>query len=493
MGAPASAAPSPVTRFLAGPLRPLIDGAAVRGTGRPIPLRDPSTGRTLGTIEGAGTEEVDRAVGAGRAAMEGAWGAAGPARRARILRRAAALVDERSEELAALEALGVGRPLSRARADVAAAADQLRFFAGMAEGLAAEDRATVRPAGSRVRVVPEPAGVVAAVTPANLPLRLTSWKLAPALAAGCAVVLKPSPEAPLAGLRLAGILEEAGLPPGAFAVVPGDAATGMALVSHPGLDAVSFTGSAAAGRAVAAAAAATPARVTLELGGANAVIVMADADPAAAARGCLLAAFANAGQACSAGPRVLVHRRLHAAIREELIAGARALRAGPALDPATELGPLVSERHAERVLATVRRAVAQGARIATGGARLGGSLSGGFFVAPTVLDGVEDAMDCARREVFGPVVFVQPFDEPDEAVERANAPGDGLVAGVWTADPGAAERAARRLSAGTVWVNCHHRYDAAVPFGGVRASGYGRDSGPEALAQYLAPRAIWIA
>lgn len=472
--------------------RMLIAGRRRAGRGPPLSLQDPSTGRHLAEVGEADAEEVAVAVGVARAAADGGeWSRVGAADRARLLRRCADALDGAAHDLARVQAMEMGRPVTRGReADAPQAASAFRYYAGLIGDLGPERRATGH-ADARLVVESRPAGVVAALTPWNMPLLLASWALAPALAAGCPVVVKPSETAPLAVLALCERLLDAGLPPGAVSVVTGRGeTTGAALVAHPEVDVVAFTGSVTAGRHVAARAGARGARVSLELGGKNALIVCADADPDVAAQGAALAAFANAGQACSAGSRILVARSLADRFTERLVAAAETLVPGPALHPATRLGPLATAAHRDRVLGHIAHALADGARPLTS-ADPPAHLADGWYVAPSVLAAVPADAPCLREEIFGPVVTVEAVDDPDEAVALANDTPYGLAAGIFTTDPATAERVAGMLRAGTIWVNCWHRYDPAAPFGGLRASGFGRTGGPESLGRFIDPVSVW--
>ncbi len=480
-----------VQEFLARP-QPLRIGGREVAADATHEVVDPSSEAVVTSVAGAGPAEVDLAVAAARAAFEGPWGGMGPDERARLLWRLAQMIEERAELFGQLDALDTGKPLAKARdVDALWSARHLRYFAGSAdkiEGATIPVNIPDRLAYTRI----EPIGVAGLIAPWNYPLLMAMWKLAPALAAGNAVVLKPSEETPLSALRLADLALEAGLPPGTLNVIPGAGpVVGEALVRHPDVGKIGFTGSTETGRRIAAAAAPSLKRVSLELGGKAANIVFADADLEAAIPGSFWAAFGNSGQSCTAGARLYIHRSVHDRVVEGLVRLAGTLSVGPGLDaPGHDLGPLVSRRQMEKVLGYIDGGLAAGARAAAGGARMPRP---GWFVPPTILTGVTDAMAVAREEAFGPLVTVLPFDDDAEALARANATPYGLAAGLWTRDVTRARRMAERLQAGTVWINCWGETDAAVPFGGVRQSGYGREMGREALSLYSQTKAVWLA
>lgn len=449
---------------------------------------DPATGLETGRIVAASPADVDAAVDAARRAL-GGWRATVPAERARILWKVADLIEANIDDLAELETLDQGKPLFVGRwAEIPGAIGQFRFFAGQAmaiEGQTLESSIAYQPAGRQMRTwtVREPVGVVAAIVPWNSPLVLTAMKLAPALAAGCTVVLKPAEDTSLTALRLAELMVEAGVPAGVLNVVTGlGGTTGAALAAHPGVDKIAFTGSTATGRAVLDAAKTNFKRVTLELGGKSPSIVFADADPGITIPGVANAIFFNGGQVCIAGSRLYVHRSVHDQVVEGVVAYAKGLKLGHGLAADTQMGPLVSRRHAERVEGFLNRAKAAGAAILTGGNRTG---EAGTFITPTVVTGVLPEMEIVREEVFGPVLVAQAFDDPEEVVAAANDSEYGLAASVWTESLSTAHRMSAEIRAGTVWINCHAMYDASLAIGGVKQSGWGRDSGRQALDSYL--------
>ena len=458
------------------------------GDGRTMPALDPATGTQTAEVAMAGVADVDAAVRAAKAALPG-WKATVPVERARILWRVAELIEANIDELAELETLDQGKPLFVGRwAEIPGAVNQFRFFAGQAmaiEGNSIESSIAYQPAGKQMRswTVREPVGVVAAIVPWNSPLVLTAMKLAPALAAGCTVVLKPAEDTSLTALRLAELMAEAGVPAGVLNVVTGlGSETGAALAAHPLVNKVAFTGSTATGRAILDAAKSNFKRVTLELGGKSPAIVLPDADLDLAIPGVANAIFFNSGQVCIAGSRLYVHRSIHDRVVEGVAAYARSLKLGHGLDPDTQLGPVVSARHAERVAGFLDRARGQGATLLTGGERTG---EAGTFITPTVVVDVQPDFEIVREEVFGPVVVAQPFDDVDEVLAASNDSQYGLAASVWTESLSHAHRLSSALEAGTVWINCHAMYDASLPIGGIKASGWGRDSGRQALDSYL--------
>lgn len=467
----------------------LIDGAwrAAEGGGT-LPTLDPATGTELGLIADASQADVDAAVEAARRALAG-WRATTPAERARLLWKIADLLEARIDDLAELETLDQGKPLFVGRwAEIPGAINQFRFFAGQAmaiEGNVLDNSISYQPAGKQVRswTVREPVGVVAAIVPWNSPLVLTAMKLAPALAAGCTIVLKPAEDTSLTALLLGEILTEAGLPAGVFNVVTGlGGGTGAALANHPRVSKIAFTGSTRTGRAILDAAKTDFKRVTLELGGKSPGIVMPDADLDLAIPGVANAIFFNAGQVCIAGSRLYVHRSIHDQVVEGVVKYGQGLSMGHGLDPSTQMGPLVSARHAQRVASFVEGARGEGATVLSGGTLMGDA---GTFLAPTVVVDVRPEMEIVREEVFGPVLVVQPFDDMEEALAAANDSQYGLAASVWTESLSTAHRMSSAIEAGTVWINCHAMYDASLPIGGIKQSGWGRDSGRQALDSYL--------
>ena len=466
----------------------LIGGEWTGGQGETFATVDPAIGDQIGVLPRGGAPEIDAAVAAARAALAG-WKATTPLNRAKILWAAADLIEAHIDELAEIETLDQGKPLFVGRwAEIPGAVNQFRFFAGQAmaiDGQVIESSIDYQPAGKKMAswTKREPVGVVGAIVPWNSPLVLTAMKLAPALAAGCTIVLKPAENTSLSALRLGELLMEAGLPAGVLNIVTGlGGEAGAALAAHHGVDKIAFTGSTQTGRAIIDAAKGNLKRVSLELGGKSPMIVMPDADLELAIPGVANAIFFNGGQVCVAGSRLYVH----SAIKDELLKGvaayAQGLVAGHGLDPATQMGPLVSRLQAERVEGFISAARDGGATVLTGGERFGDS---GTFVQPTVITDVTPDMPIVREEVFGPVLVAQEFDDADAVIAAANDSDYGLAASIWTQSLSHAHRMADAIEAGTVWINCHLMYDAALPIGGIKQSGYGRDSGRAALDSYL--------
>ncbi|MEU5911444.1 aldehyde dehydrogenase family protein [Micromonospora sp. NPDC047527] len=451
----------------------------------------PSTGETLATVAHADATDVARAVAAASAAGRpgSRWHRMSPATRSRLLHRVGDLILAHADRLALLDCLDNGKPLRVARAgDVPAAAAVFHYMAGWPGRLNGENVSifTGNPERHIAMTVPEPVGVVAAIIPWNFPLYMAAAKVAPALAAGCTVVLKPAEQTPLSALLLAQLVQEAGLPAGVLNVVTGDAATGAALAAQPGVDKVTFTGSTEVGRSIVRAAAVDFRRVTLELGGKSPSIVFSDADLPQAMDGAAHAIFYNQGETCVAGSRLYVQRQVF----DEVVAGIReraaAIRLGDGLDRDTDMGPLISAEHRERVLSYLHSARDGGARVTGGHA----SDSPGFFCTPAVVTGADPQAPVVREEVFGPVLVAQPFDTAEEAVALANDSPYGLAAGVFTRDLGLAQQVGRRLRAGTVWVNSWHVLDPALPFGGMRSSGWGREMGRAGVDAFLETKTL---
>lgn len=481
-------------RELRPPTRHHIDGRAESGGGATFAVVSPRDGRVLTHVADAGPAEVDLAVAAARRAFDsGPWPRLAPADRGRILLRVARLLEERREQFALTISLETGKPVTDAYdIELRAAIATFRWYGQLADKLT--DEAPHTPPDALALVTREPAGVVGAVVPWNFPLTLAGWKVAPALAAGCTVVLKPSECSPLSALLLGGIATEAGLPPGVLNVVTGDGPTaGRAIGLHPDVDVLAFTGSTAVGRQfLHYAADSNLKRVWLELGGKSPNIILPDApDLEKAAATAAWGIFFNQGEMCTAPSRLLVHTSIAERVTEAIVRRAEELRVGDPLDPATEMGALVSRAHLDRVLDHVATGEAAGARLRTGG-RPTLTGTGGSYLRPTVFDRVDPGMRLAREEIFGPVLSVLTFDDLDEAVRLANATEYGLAAGLWTSDLSTAHRVSRSLRAGTVWVNCYEEGDLAVPFGGMKQSGNGRDKSLHALEKYTELKTTWI-
>ncbi|MFF7415537.1 aldehyde dehydrogenase [Streptomyces lydicus] len=478
---------------LARPMHHLIDGRDEPGRGGSFPVVSPRDGQVFAEVSDGGPDEVDRAVAAARRAFDGgAWPRMSPAERGRVLQRFADLVEEHRSELAILISLEMGKPVTEATdIELRAVIHTLRYYGELADKLL--DEAPHAGDDALALVTREPIGVVGAVVPWNFPLTLATWKIAPALAAGCTVVLKPSDQTPLSALRLGRLGSEAGLPDGVLNVVVGQGrAAGQALGLHPDVDVLAFTGSTAVGRHyLRYAADSNLKRVWLELGGKSPNIVLPDTpDLDTAAATAAWGIFFNAGEMCTAPSRLLVHSSIADRVVDAVVERARTLRVGDPLDPVTEMGPVASARQLESVLDHITSAHRDGARLRTGGSALPDR--GGFHLEPTVFDQVTPDMRLAREEVFGPVLAVLTFDTIEQAVALANDSDYGLAAGLWTADLSTAHRVARRLRAGTVWVNCYEEGGLNVPFGGYKQSGNGRDKSTHAFEKFTELKTTWI-
>jgi aldehyde dehydrogenase (NAD+) len=468
----------------------LIDGKRVPAlSGRYFDTLNPATEQVIARVAEADAADIDLAVRSSRAAFEGAWGHMRAADRGHALLRLADLIRQNIDELVELESLDSGKPVSAIRRqDLPAVLDTLAYYAGWADKINGQ----VIPArpDALTYTVREPMGVVAAIVPWNFPLMIGMWKIAPALACGCTVVLKPAELTPLTALRIGELALEAGFPPGVLNVVPGFGKTaGQALVDHPDVDKVTFTGSPGVGRQILRSAAGNLKRVTLELGGKSANVIFPDADLDAAVKAAGSGIFFNAGQVCSAGSRILVHEKIHDEVVERLAARASMIRLGDPKDSATAMGPLISAGQMKRVLDYIEVGKNEGARIAAGGTRHGDT---GYFVNPTIFTGVEHDMRISQEEIFGPVAAVLRFKDDEDAIRLANGTSYGLAAGVWTTDIGRGHRFAKRLKAGTVWVNTFGPTDVRLPWGGARDSGFGREHGESAIENFTEPKVVWI-
>ena len=469
---------------IAGEERPAYDG-------RSFEVENPATGAAEYAVARGGAADVDDAVQAGRRAADANWSAMHPRDRGRVLRRAAVLLAHRADEIAQIETRSVGRPVREMRQQVARAPEWLEFFASVAE--AHEDRLApaIGPIMNYVRRLP--LGVIGQITPWNHPLLITIKKVAPALASGNSVVVKPSELAPVAPLELARALVEAGIPEGTVNVVPGFSDAGEALVAHPGVDRIDLTGGTETGRRVAEAAGRRLVPVQAELGGKTPVVVFDDVPTDVAVAGATFAGFVASGQSCIAGTRLIVHRRSYDAVVGALVERADRIRVGDPLDPATQMGPLASARQLERVLGLVESARADGASVLTGGVRLTGEpYRAGHYMGPTVITDVTKGMRIMREEVFGPVITVEAFEDESEAVELANDSPYGLGAAVWSYDLRRAHLVAHAIRAGTVWVNDHHRIDPASPWGGFKDSGVGFENGVAAFDDYTVAQSVLV-
>lgn len=472
----------------------LIDGKLVPAlSGRTFQTINPSNGKVLAEVAEAGEADIDLAVAAARRAFEGPWSKFKPFDRQAVLLKLADLVEANFDELSILDTLDMGGPIASTAGKRRRAVSLLRYYAGLATSTHGHTIENSQAGEIFSYTLKEPVGVVAAINPWNGPLGLAIWKLAPALAAGCTVVLKPAEQAPLSPMRLGELCLEAGIPPGVVNVVAGFGAAGAALAAHPGVDKIAFTGSTEVGQHIIRASAGNLKRVSVELGGKSPNIVFADADLDSAVPGAAMAVFANSGQICSAGTRLFVERKIYDEFVERLAAFAKGLKVGNPLDPKTQLGPLVSDAQLERVTGYLQRGKSEGARTAAGGNRImDEGLADGYFVAPTVFADVEDSMAIAREEIFGPVISAMPFDTVEEVIRRGNDTEYGLGSGVWTRDINNAQRISKGLRAGSVWINCYQTMDPAVPFGGYKMSGYGRESGAEHMEEFLQTKSVWI-
>jgi aldehyde dehydrogenase (NAD+) len=472
-----------------------IDGEFVdAGNGATFETINPATEEKLADVASAGPEDVDKAVRAARAQLEpgSAWQTMKPRDRAKVMWKLADLLMERAGEIGRIETLDNGKPIFESQfVDTPAAAECLYYFAGWSGKVTGE---TIPVAGNAFTyTLREPVGVVGAITPWNFPLMLAVWKIAPALACGNTVVLKPASNTALSILKFAEYAREAGLPPGVLNIIPGGGSVvGNAMVDHPGIDAIAFTGSTEVGRQLMARAATTLKKVSLELGGKSPNIVFADADLDAAARGALNAIFYGKGEVCGAGSRLLVEASVHDELMEKISARAAKMVAGDPLHPKTRLGAIVSKAQIESVLSYVESGRSEGARLVAGGERADIGTGRGYFMQPTIFTDVEPEMRIAREEIFGPVLATIRFDGLEDAIEKANATVYGLAAAVWSRDITKVHQVVRAIKAGTVWVNAYNLYDPALPFGGFKESGFGRDQGRDALEKYTQTKSVWV-
>ena len=483
-----------VEDFIATPRQLFIDGRWVdAASGKTFATPNPATGQTLAQVAEADAEDVDRAVRAARRAFEGPWSRMTASERGRVIWRIGDLILEHVEELAQLESLDNGKPLAVARAaDVPLAADLFHYMAGWATKIEGNTISLSVPympgAAFHAYTLREPIGVIAQIIPWNFPLLMAAWKLGPALATGNTVILKPAEQTPLSALRLAELIAEAGVPDGVVNVLPGYGETaGAALAAHDGVDKVAFTGSTEVGKLIVHAATGNLKKVSLELGGKSPNIVFDDADPDLAIQGAANAIFFNHGQCCVAGSRLFVQEDRFDQVVEGVADIARGIKLGSGLEPDTQMGPLVSDEQLRRVTGYLDSGRNEGAHTVVGGGRHGEQ---GFFVQPTVLIGAHSQMKVVREEIFGPVVVASPFSDLDEIAAEANDTTYGLGAGIWTRDISKAHALAGKIRAGTVWINCYNVFDAALPFGGYKQSGWGREMGHEVLEAYTEVKAV---
>jgi acyl-CoA reductase-like NAD-dependent aldehyde dehydrogenase len=480
-------APSPGRLLINGEWR---DAAS----GKTFETLNPADESVVTTVATAGESDVDAAVQAARVALDsGPWSLMSAAERGKILWRMGDLIREQVKSIALIETLDTGKTLfDSGKIEIPTAASVFEFYAGAATKLSGKTLETTPAAFTYT--LRQPVGVVAAIVPWNFPFLLTSWKVAPALAAGCTVIVKPATQTPLSALEMGRIGLEAGLPPGVLQVIPGPGSSaGMALVRAPGVDKIAFTGSTRVGQQVIREAAGTLKRVTMELGGKSPNIVFADADVDAAIKGAFAGIFYNKGEVCAAGSRLLVERAVHDEVVSKLAERAEKTTLGDPREKTTRMGPVISRGQMDSVLGYIESGKKDGAKLVAGGRRADEVNDGkGYFVRPTVFDCVDPDMTIAKEEIFGPVLATIEFDGVDDAVEKANATIYGLAAGVWTRDVSKAHRVARAVKAGTVWINAYNLYDPALPFGGFKASGFGRELGLEALESYLETKSVWL-
>ena len=472
----------------------LINGEWVEA-GKTFDTINPATGEVLTQVAEASTADVDRAVAAARAAFEktgkGAWRSISASERGRLLWKLADLVEKNLEEFAELETLDNGKPIFESRyVDMPMVIDVFRYYAGWATKIHGETVNTLDNAFTYT--LREPVGVVGAIVAWNFPLLLASWKLGPALACGNTVVLKPAEQTPLTALRLGELAAEAGFPAGVLNIVTGGPDTGKALVAHPGVDKVAFTGSTVVGREIMRSAADTLKRVTLELGGKSPNIVFADSDIDSAVKGAINGIFYGKGEVCNAGSRLFLETKVQDEFLGKLVERTKKLVPGDPLDPKTRLGAIVSQQQMQQILGYIDKGKSEGAQLITGGKRATVGNGNGFFVEPTIFGGVKNDMTIAREEIFGPVLATLAFDDVDQVAELANQNPYGLAAAIWTKDIKRAHALSRRLKAGTVWINTYGLMDAALPFGGYKQSGFGRDLGAQALESYTEVKTVWL-
>jgi phenylacetaldehyde dehydrogenase len=484
----------PTTAFLSKDRRLLIDDEWVSAaSGRTFPVYNPATGAVLAQVAEADREDVDRAVRAARRAFDGGpWRKMTGSQRGKLMWKLADLIDRHLEEFAELESIDNGKPVAVARvADVPLTADLFRYMGGWATKMTGTTIPWSVPTDFLSYTLREPVGVVGQIIPWNFPLLMAAWKLGPALASGCTIVLKVAEQTPLSALRLGELIQEAGFPKGVVNILAGYGETaGAALAAHDDVDKIAFTGSTEVGKLIVRAAAGNLKKVSLELGGKSPTIVFGDADVNAAIPGVASAIFFNHGQCCCAGSRLFAHKNVFDRVLEGVAAEAKKIKVGPGLDPATHMGPLVSDEQFQRVTGYIDAGVKEGATLVTGGKKAG--TNGGYFVEPTVFTNTRPTMKVVQEEIFGPVVCAEPFDDDDleKVARQANDTLYGLAASIWTKDISKAHKLASMIRSGTVWINCHNVFDASLPFGGYKQSGWGREMGGEVLANYTEVKAV---
>ena len=484
------------TKAQVKPGKLLIGGEWVEAaSGKRFATVNPATAETLTDIAEGGAADVDRAVAAARKAFEasgkGAWRSLSASERGRLLWKLADLIENNIEELAELETLDNGKPIFESRyVDMPMVADVFRYYAGWATKIQGETVNTFESAFTYT--LREPVGVVGAIVAWNFPLLLASWKLGPALACGCTVVLKPAEQTPLTALRFGELCQEAGLPAGVINIVTGGPEAGAALVRHPGVDKVAFTGSTAVGKEIMRSAADTLKRITLELGGKSPNIVFADSDLDSAVKGAINGIFYGKGEVCCAGSRLFVESKVQDEFLGKLVERAKKLQPGDPLDPKTRLGAIVSQEQMNQILGYIEAGQKEGAQLLAGGKRAAVNGDKGYFVEPTIFGGVKNEMKIAQEEIFGPVLATLGFDDIEQVAELANRNVYGLAAAIWTRDVKKAHALSRRLKAGTVWINTYGVMDAALPFGGFKQSGFGRELGAHAIEHYTELKTVWL-
>jgi phenylacetaldehyde dehydrogenase len=488
---------SAAQNFLSRPQLNIIGKERLPATsGRTIKVYDPATAEVLTTTPQSAAEDVNRAVMAARKAFDsGPWSKMTPYERARLILKLADLIEKNQGELAEIETLDTGKPIMASRyVDVPLTLNQFHFFAGLATKVRGNTMTISCPytPGQQYHsyTLREPVGVAGMITPFNFPMLLGAMKIAPALAAGCTIVLKPDERTPASSLRMAELAMEAGFPEGVFNVVTGDEEAGAALAAHEAVDKIAFTGSTEAGRSVVRAAAGNLKKVTLELGGNSPNIVFEDADVAAAVQGAGFAAYVNMGECCVAGARLFVHEKIYDQVVDGLTKYAADLKVGAGIEESTQMGPLITGEHLDKVCGYIESGRRGGAKVVTGGDRV---KRPGYFVQPTVITNTTPDMKLVADEVFGPVVTVARFKDADQVIAEANNTMYGLAAGVWTRDLSKAHKTAAALKSGTVWINCYNIFDTALPFGGYKQSGWGRESSPETLELYTQIKAVCVA